>query len=139
MRHCPSSVEGASTAIKDVEGGVEVTVTAKGDDAAKEIRARAQFLASKAKDTDPSKSEHTGTGQGGGALGRCPVVMKDTTVESVDVEGGSSMTVKPRNAAELDWLRREARERNVKLSEPGTLDAEPGKRGTRPEASSEAK
>ncbi|HZF55177.1 MAG TPA: hypothetical protein VE093_41280 [Polyangiaceae bacterium] len=139
MRHCPSSVEGASTALKDVEGGVEVTVTAKGEDAAKEIRARAQFLASKARDTDPSKSEHTGTGQGGGALGRCPVVMKETLVEVADVEGGSRITVKPRSAAELDWLRREARERNAKLSEPGAVDAEPGTRGTRPEGSREVK
>ena len=126
MVHCPSVVEGASTDIQDEGGGVVITITAKDEAKAKEIRERSKFLADASK-TEAPGLKHDGSGAGGGALGRCPVVNRNTTVEAVDVEGGSKITVKPKNAAEADWLRRESRERLKEMAEPGARDAGQGK------------
>jgi len=126
MANCPSAVEGAATDIKDIEGGVEVAITAKTEAGTKDIRARAKALAEAAK-TDSANRKHTGTGEGGGALGRCPVVMRDVTLDLSDIEGGTKVVVKIKEAAQLDWLRRESRERLVELATPGAKDAGQGK------------
>jgi hypothetical protein len=126
MVHCPSVVEGASTDVQDVEGGVVLTITAKDEARTKEIRERSKFLADASKTEAPGQ-KHDGSGAGGGALGRCPVVNRNTTVETADVDGGSKITVKPKNAAEVDWLRRESRERLKEMSEPGAREAGQGK------------
>jgi len=133
MVHCPSVVEGASTDVKDVEGGVVVTVTAKDEAKTKEIRERAKFLADASKNEAPG-AQHNGTGAGGGAFGRCPVVNRNTLVEAADVEGGSKITVKPKEPAELDFVRREARERLKELGEPGAREAGQGKMAHCPSA-----
>lgn len=126
MVHCPSTVEGATTGIEDVDGGVVITVTAKDDGKAKEIRERAKFLADASKSETPG-ARHDGSGAGGGALGRCPVVNRNTSVEAADVDGGSKITVKPKNATEVDWVRRESRERLKEIGEPGGREAGQGK------------
>lgn len=122
MTHCPSSVQGATTEIKDTPDGVEIIVKATDPAAVTDIRARSKHLvdASKAQANAP---KHTGTGEGGGQFGRCPVVMKDTTVDAKDVDGGSSISVKATDAKEVDWLRREAKERKAELADPGAKDA----------------
>lgn len=126
MVHCPSVVEGATTDIQDAEGGVVITITTKEEARTKEIRDRAKYLADASKTEAPGQ-RHDGTGAGGGALGRCPVVGRNTTVETADVDGGSKITVKPKNAAEVDWLRRESRERLKEIGEPGAREAGQGK------------
>jgi TusA-related sulfurtransferase len=118
MANCPNLVEGSATAIKDVEGGVELTVTAKDEAATRDIRARARHLADVSKQETPA-SRHNGSGHGGGKSGRCPVVARNTVVTADDVEGGAKLTVKPKDPAELDWLRREARERQGGLGKDG--------------------
>ena len=118
MTNCPNLVEGSATAIKDVEGGVELTVTAKDEAATKDIRARARHLADVSKQEAPA-TRHNGSGHGGGKSGRCPVVARNTVVTADDVEGGAKLTVKPKDPAELDWLRREARERQGGLGKDG--------------------
>jgi hypothetical protein len=133
MAHCPSTVEGAKTLIKDVEGGVEVTVTGAGNDAVSEIRARSKFLADAAKTTTKTV-KHTGRGEGGGVFGRCPVVMRNTTVDIGDVESGTKILVKPESTEELDWLRRETRERNDELGAKGSEGAGVGKMAHCPNA-----
>lgn len=126
MVHCPSAVEGATTDIQDGDGGVVITITAKDEAKTKAIRDRAKFLAEASK-TEAAGQKHDGSGAGGGALGRCPVVNRNTTVEAADVDGGSKITVKPKNAAEVDWLRRESRERLKEMGEPGAREAGQGK------------
>src|ERR1043165_4269304 len=125
MSHCPNSVEGAATEVKDTKEGVDLVVTAKGGGTVKDIRERAKHLVEAYKN-ESGKAQHTGEGQGGGQFGRCPVVMKETTVEAKDVEGGWKISAKTKDAKEVDWLRREATERLAELSEPGGKDA--GKR-----------
>lgn len=112
MQHCPTAVAGAKVDIKDIKDGVEITVT--GDSAAKtdEIRSRAKHVVEAAK-KEPSNVEHTGDGHGGGGLGRCEVVLKDTTVAAEDVEGGSRLTVKPQKPVDVEWLQKETRTRHA--------------------------
>jgi hypothetical protein len=126
MVHCPSAVDGATTDIQDTDGGVVLTVTTKDAAKTKELRERAKVLADASK-TEVPGAKHDGTGAGGGAFGRCPIVNRNTTVEAVDVEGGSKVTVKVKNAAEVDWLRRESRERLKEMGEPGAKEAGQGK------------
>jgi TusA-related sulfurtransferase len=133
MVHCPSAVDGVATDIKDVDGGVVVTVTTKDEAKTKEIRERAKFLSDASKTEGPSK-QHNGTGAGGGAFGRCPVVNRNTTVETENIEGGSKITVKPKEPAEVDWVRRESRERLKELGEPGAREAGQGKMAHCPSA-----
>jgi TusA-related sulfurtransferase len=120
MEHCPTTVEGATVDIKDAAGGVEITVTAADPKATSEIRADAKHLVEVSK-KDPSSVKHTGEGEGGGGLGKCAVVLKDTEIVAKDVEGGVKITVKPKDAARLDWLTKEVRERHAKA--PAAKDA----------------
>lgn len=138
MANCPSAVEGAKTEIKDVEGGVELSITAASADGTKDVRARSKAIAEAAK-TEATTRKHSGTGEGGGAFGRCPVVLKETDVTVADMEGGSKVVVKAKNAGELDWLRRESRERLADLGKPGGKEAGQGKLSHCPSAVEGAK
>lgn len=124
MQHCPSAVEGAKTDIKDIKDGVEITVTSTVAAKTDEIRKRSKHIVDAAK-TDPTAVAHEGNGHGGGGLGRCEVVLKDTTVTSEDVEGGSRLTVKPTKAVDLEWLKKETRERQASNKAGGKGGAKP--------------
>ncbi len=118
MSHCPNAVEGAKVDIQDDPRGVVMTVTATDAKAISSIRDRAKWVDEKARG-EVGKIQHTGEGGGGGVLGRCPVVLKGTDVKVEDVEGGTKVTMQVVDAKEVDWLRREVRERQTKLAEPG--------------------
>ncbi|MBK8252817.1 MAG: hypothetical protein IPK82_09130 [Polyangiaceae bacterium] len=126
MARCPTAVDGATTDIQDVEGGVVVTVTAKDESKVKDIRERAKFQADASKN-EAAGGKHDGSGGGGGAFGRCPVVNRNTSIEVADVDGGSKITVKAKDAAQVDWLRRESRERLQEMGQPGAKEAGQGK------------
>lgn len=134
MSHCPNAVDGATTEIKDTPDGVDLLVTAKDEAATKEIRERAKHLVEAGKTEGGEAPKHTGEGQGGGRFGRCPVVMKNTDVTTKEIPGGTQLTVKAKDAKEADWLRREAKERQAELGEPGAKDAGPRKMANCPSA-----
>ncbi len=119
MAHCPDAVQGAKTAIADVPGGVQLTITATDTAAVADVRARTQALLD-AQKNQGATVHHTGTGEGGGLLGRCPVVLKDTTIAAANVDQGSKITVSAKDPAELDWLRRETRDREEDLETAGS-------------------
>ena len=121
MAHCPNVVQGAQTSVKDVDKGVELTVTATDPAATADIRARAKSLV--ADSLNQSTSKHTGGGGGGGIYGKCPVILKDVTLAAVDIDNGTKLTVTPNGALELDWLRRETRNRVERLGEAGAKGA----------------
>ncbi len=125
MVHCPTTVPGASVAIMDVAGGVELVVTATDKAATDEIVARAKHLAEASK-KDPADAKHTGEGEGGGALGKCPVVLKDTTLVVADAPGGAKITVKPTAPAGLAALKTEVRARHAAVQAMPTTPATPG-------------
>jgi hypothetical protein len=133
MAHCPSAVDGASTIISDVEGGVQIAITGKDAASAKEIRDRAKEILTASK-SQAGTVHHSGNGEGGGVYGRCPVVMRDTNIEVADIDNGTKVTVKPVNGKELDWLRRESRERQAALGMPNAAGAGRGKMSHCPSA-----
>jgi hypothetical protein len=112
MQHCPTAVAGAKTDIKDTKDAVEITVTSTDAAKTEEIRKRAKHVADAAKQ-DPTTVTHNGEGHGGGGLGVCEVVLKDTTVTAEDVDGGSKITVKPTKAVDFEWLKKETHARHL--------------------------
>lgn len=119
MAHCPNAVTGAKTAIKDVPGGVELTVTGSDPTAVNDIRARIQALVEAQKNAG-TNVKHTGNGEGGGLLGRCPIVLRDTTVTTAEIANGTRVTIAAKDPQEVDWLRRETRDREEDLEAAGS-------------------
>ncbi len=111
MGNCPTSVTGAEVAVKDVEGGIEVTVTGKDDATTKEIRERTKRLAEADKKDGGGGGRHDHSGAGGGATGRCTIVMRGTKLATAEIPNGAKVTVTAKDKAEIDWLRRETKER----------------------------
>lgn len=114
MPHCPSVVTGATTTVIEVPDGIELRITARGDQT-QEVRRRASSLASAAADT---RGKHRATGELNARFGRCPVVMRNTKIETREIPGGIAIVVKPSNVSELGWVRRETEARAAQLSAP---------------------
>lgn len=129
MQNCPTAVQGAAVALKDVDGGIEIAITGSGD-ATAQIRQRAKLIAA-ASTREATGAKHDGKGDGGGLVGRCPVVMYKSSVVAADTEGGAILTVKADVAADVDWLRKETRTR---LNERVAASAGPGKMARCPSA-----
>jgi TusA-related sulfurtransferase len=119
MAHCPNAVPSARTFITDVPGGVLLSVSGTDPASIADVRARTTALLD-AQKNQGGDIRHTGTGEGGGLLGRCPVVLKDTTVTAADSPDGVKVTVAAKNPEEVDWLRRETREREEDLQTAGS-------------------
>jgi TusA-related sulfurtransferase len=119
MANCPSAVAGASTAVNEAKDGVEVVVTAKDAAAVKEIQDRSKKLAEAAKSPDAAEVQHTGKGTGGGEIGFCPVVLKDTTVEYAEQKDGAKLTVKPSKPENLAALVTESKRRLEAMPKAG--------------------
>jgi hypothetical protein len=112
MQHCPTAVAGAKTEIKETEGAVEIVVTSKDAAKTEEIRKRAKHVSDAVK-AMPTTVVHNGSGHGGGGLGMCEVVLKDTSVTAEDIDGGSKLTVKPTRPVDIEWLKKETRTRHA--------------------------
>jgi TusA-related sulfurtransferase len=119
MAHCPNAVTGAKTTIEDVPGGVALTITGADAQGTADVRARIAALID-AQKNQGSNIKHTGNGEGGGLLGRCPIVLKETTIAAADVDKGSKVTVTIKDPQEVDWLRRETRDREEDLEAAGS-------------------
>lgn len=118
MMHCPSAVEGSTTKVESTDKAVTVTVTAEGAENVAEIQKRADYLAGLSAEGG-EEIKHTGQGTGGGALGKCPVVMKDVTVTAEKADKGSVVTLTPKDAAGLDDLAKTAQSRADELAQSG--------------------
>lgn len=117
MSNCPTAVTGVETAIKDVDGGVEIAITAKDEAATKEIRERAKKSLEadnlNLKADGGATVQHNHSGAGGGTTGRCTIIQRGTKLSSAEIPGGVKMTVLAKDKSELDWVRRETRERDL--------------------------
>lgn len=118
MMHCPSAVEGAATKVEQTAEAVIVSVTVADAAQVAEVQKRAKHLASLTA-APSAEVKHTGQGTGGGALGKCPVVMKDVTLSVDDLEDGAKVTMKPKNAADLAELAKTAQDRAAALAAAG--------------------
>ena len=122
MANCPASTPGATVTMKDVDGGIEVSITAKDDATAKEIKSRmAKLVESDKNESAGGKHDHSGSG--GGRSGHCVVVMRKTKLETADLPNGVKATVKAIDKTEIDWLRRETRERDKDSGMAGSAGA----------------
>lgn len=123
MGNCPTAVTGATVAIKDVEGGVEVAVTSKDEAAMKEIRARMTKIAEADKNDAGGGAKHDHSGSGGGTTGRCTIIMRNTKLAIAEIPDGAKVTITPKDKSELDWLRRETKERDKEAKSAGAEGA----------------
>jgi len=107
MLNCPSAVPGSVTTLGPAQHGVLVTVTAKEPAAIEDIQRRAKTVERSSKTQRTRGIKHTGTGEGGGSLGRCPVVMRGTSVSAESTVDGATITVRPFDPDELTELRQQ--------------------------------
>jgi hypothetical protein len=114
MPHCPNLVLGASTVVREVPDGVELRITA-GSDGEGEIRRRAAFLTGAGEAT---RGKHRASGAVAAQFGRCPVVMRNTKLETREIPGGVALVVRPSSPLELEWVRREVEARAAQLDAP---------------------
>jgi hypothetical protein len=119
MANCPSAAPGATTVLKDVEGGIEISITGKDAAAGKEIKARMAKLADADKNEADAGVKHDHAGGGHGVYGRCTIVMRNTKLTTADIPNGVKATVIATNKAETDWVRRETRDRDKEAKMPG--------------------
>jgi hypothetical protein len=116
-RACPSAVAGAKTRVADVDGGVELVVTADTADAAEEIRRRVdpgtiQYCQMAKEPRGWLEDDCFGEKADGGQAVPCPVMARRTDVSVTDVSGGVRVVMKPLpKLVTLDALRREVRAR----------------------------
>lgn len=123
MSNCPSAAPGATVALKDVEGGIEIAITGKDDAAAKEIKARMVKLVEADKNEADAGVKHDHSGSGHGVYGRCTIVMRKTKLTTTDLPNGVKATVLASDKSEVDWLRRETRERDKDAKTPSAEGA----------------
>lgn len=123
MANCPTAAPGATVALKDVEGGIELSITGKDEAAAKEIKSRMTKLVEADKNEAEAGVKHDHSGGGGGVYGRCTIVMRNTKLETADIANGVKATVKAKDKSEVDWLRRETRDRDKESKSPGAEGA----------------
>jgi len=112
MANCPTAAAGATVALKDVEGGIEIAITGKDEAAAKDIKARMVKLVEADRNEAEAGVKHDHQGSGGGTYGRCTIVMRNTKLETADLPNGVRATVRAKDKSEVDWLRRETRDRD---------------------------
>ncbi|MBX3192796.1 MAG: hypothetical protein KF819_37780 [Labilithrix sp.] len=139
MANCPTAAPGATVALKDVEGGIEIAITGKDEASTKDIKARTAKLVEADKHEAEAGVRHTGKGEGGGQYGRCTIVMRNTTLETADIKDGVKATVKAKDKSEIDWLRRETRDRDKESKAPGAEGAGANKMAHCPSAVEGAK
>jgi TusA-related sulfurtransferase len=118
MANCPSAVAGAATAMRAIDGGVVLDITAADPAAARAIAERAHRDVTLTP-PDPARGEHSGAHGGPGDAGHCPVVHVGTTVTVEDIAGGARITVRTTDPTQAAALERETRER-IEWLDPST-------------------
>jgi hypothetical protein len=87
---CPSAVPGATTTVKELADGIEVTVTAPGGPPINDIRQRGVLIVLASK--DPAG----GGGSTADGLANCPILVKNAIVKETDVPAALRSPSNPR-------------------------------------------
>lgn len=112
MRHCPLALDGATSTIEDIDGGVRFTIKPPAA-ALEEARHRAHHIVEfAAKKTRAGHGEFDG--KGGGRMKNCPVVTDDVTITETDIDGGAQLDVVT-TPDHVDALRADTRDRVTKF------------------------
>ena len=86
MVNCPSAVPGAVTTLTPTAVGIDVTVTAREQDAQRRIAGLAKLHEQPA--GLPFALPHVGLRTGGSRIGYCPIVRRGATITTTLVPGG---------------------------------------------------
>ncbi len=117
MEHCPSAVPHARTEVRDIPGGVELTVRAPDDAfAQQEIRRRVQFQMQISEQPERGSIEHTGMGTGSGDLGFCPGMNAGTSLEVSWLGDGATLTIKADKPGDVKRLQKSTHKRAKALA-----------------------
>ena len=112
MRHCPLALDGATSTLEDIGGGVRFTITATAatvDEARRRAHHIVDFAAHKTREGHGDFD-----GKGGGRMKNCPVITDDVTITATDVDGGAQLDVVTA-ADHVEALRTQTRERVAKF------------------------
>jgi hypothetical protein len=113
MRHCPLALEGATSMLEDIDGGVRFTVQVP-EDQVEEARRRSHHVVEfAAKRTREGHSEFDA--KGGGRMRNCPVVTDDVAISVADIPGGARLDITS-TTDQADRLRLETRARVDRFS-----------------------
>ncbi len=112
MRHCPLALDGATSTVEDIDGGVRFTIKPPAA-LVDEARNRAHHIVDfAAKKTRAGHGEFDG--KGGGRMKNCPVVTDDVTITETDIDGGAQLDVVT-TPDHVDAMRADTRERVTKF------------------------
>lgn len=91
MRHCPLALDGATSTLANIDGGVRFTIAPPRASIA-EARRRAHHIVEFA--AKRTREGHGGfDGKGGGRMRNCPVVTDDVTITATDIDVGAQLDV----------------------------------------------
>lgn len=91
MRHCPLALDGATSNLEDIDGGVRFTIKPREADV-EEARRRAHHIVDfAAKRTREGHGSFDG--KGGGRMKNCPVVTDGVAIVARDVPGGAQLDI----------------------------------------------
>lgn len=91
MRHCPLALDGATSTLEDIEGGVRFTINAPPAEVAEAQRRAHHIVEFAAKKT---REGHGGfDGKGGGRMKNCPVVTDGVTITATDLPTGAQLDI----------------------------------------------
>ena len=112
MRHCPLALDGATSTLEDIDGGVRFTIQAP-DGEVDEARRRAHHIVDFA--AKRTKDGHSGfDGKGGGRMKNCPVVTDGVSISASDIAGGARLEITS-TVDQVEQLRTETRSRSEKF------------------------
>lgn len=109
MRHCPLSLDGATSTLEDIADGVRFTIKVP-DHEIEEARRRAHHVVDFA--AKRTREGHGGfDGKGGGRMKNCPVITDGVTIKATDIPGGAQLDVVATAAEQAEALRADTRAR----------------------------
>lgn len=99
MRHCPLALDGATSTLEDIDGGVRFTIHVPDtelDDARRRAHHVVEFAAKRTREGHGDFD-----GKGGGRMKNCPVVTDGVAIVATDVPGGAQLDITATDAAAL--------------------------------------
>lgn len=109
MRHCPVALDGATSKLEDIDGGVRFTIQVPENEIAEARRRAGHVVEFAAKRTRQGHGEFDG--KGGGRMKNCPVVTDGVTITATDIPGGAQVDILANDTSHLDQLRADTRAR----------------------------
>lgn len=112
---CPAYPGRATVTIADMDGGYTVAIATTDEAAVGDIRENARYVES-ASAAGAGASALTFDRTMGNRTANCPVILDGTVITVADQPGGAIVTVKAKDPANVDALRKEAREKAETLA-----------------------